>query len=260
MMAKILLSVVGLVFVFSSPASALSQVTQDACLAGAGSLLGKADWIDGTPNGPGSGLPYNEIPGDDAVVCLQAHFPGAPVDTAEEFAIEVANTASHELGHLLGLEHGDATGTSLMTTPSPFDGTDRGFSSAAEVAVLNDIMGTQVVFLDFALGSPELVLPHPYVGFADAQVLDDYGISGAVAIQAAIDAIVEDITADYSGPWTNGAAFSFHTTFEAALAEAGNNPASFSTVAFLGLVPEPGLVWLLLAGGLALRSLRRRRR
>ena len=172
----------------------------------------------------------------------------------------MANTASHELGHLLGLEHGDAAGTSLMTTPSPFDGTDRGFSSAAEIAVLDAILGTQVVFLDFALGSPELVLPHPYVGFADAQVLDDYGISGAVAIQAAIDAIVEDITADYSGPWTNGAAFSFHTTFEAALAEAGNNPASFSTVAFLGLVPEPGLAWLLLASGLALRAARVRRR
>ena len=40
MKARILLPVVGLVFAFSSPASALTQVTQDACLAGAGSLLG----------------------------------------------------------------------------------------------------------------------------------------------------------------------------------------------------------------------------
>jgi hypothetical protein len=68
MKARILLPVVGLVFVFSSPASALTQVTQDACLAGAASLLGKADWIDGTPNGPGSGAPYNVIPAEHGYV------------------------------------------------------------------------------------------------------------------------------------------------------------------------------------------------
>ena len=180
------------------------------------------------------------------------------MNTSGEFINEEANTASHELGHILGLEHRDAAGTSLLTTPSPFNGNDRGFSSAAEVAVLDAILGTQVVFLDFALGPPELVLPHPSVGFADAQVLHDYGISGAVAIQNAINSIVENITADYLGPWLNGAAFSFHTSYATALAAAGNNPASFSTVAFLGLVPEPGLVWLLLAGGLALRAGRRR--
>ena len=155
MMAKNLLPVVGLVFVFSSPASALTQITQDACLAGAASLLGKADWIDGSPTmGPGSVAPYNLIPGDDAVVCLQAHFPDATVNTAGEFINEVANTASHELGHILGLEHGDAAGTSLMTTPSPFNGNDRGFSSAAEETVLDAITGTQVVFPDFTPGSP----------------------------------------------------------------------------------------------------------
>jgi hypothetical protein len=37
-------------------------------------------------------------------------------------------------------------------------------------------------------------------------VLDDYGISGVVAIQNAINSIVANITGDYLGPWLNGAA------------------------------------------------------
>lgn len=232
-------------------ASALTMTTFNEC-ASATPALGIADKIDGTGGdaiGAGSGAPYNLDRTDDAVVCVDQHFPGGSVDTSGEFTNELANTGSHELGHLLGLEHADGNAGSLMN--GSFSGTDKGFSDAAEQAVLNvQPLLVQVVFLDFNLSSTELTFPNPYAPFAQAAVLAQYGIAGAAAIQAVVNAIVAQITADYAGPWTSGTTYEFYTAEADALNAAlvANGNLDFSTVIFLAL-PEPGAALLLLAAG-----------
>lgn len=227
-------------------ASAMTMTTLNTC-AGANPPLGIADKIDGTGGdaiGAGSAAPYNLDRSDDAVVCVDQHFPGGSVDTAAEFGIELANTASHELGHLLGLEHADGNAASLMN--GAFDGADKGFSDADEQAVLNAQPNlVQIVFLDFTLGSTEIPFPNPYVPFAQAAVLAQYGIAGAAAIQALVNSIVAQIQADFAGPWTSGTTYEFYTTEADALNAAlvANGNLDYSTVAFLAL-PEPGVAVL----------------
>ena len=253
------LTVVGLLGL-STPSFALTLTTFNACI-GAGAPLGQADKIDGTGGnaiGAGSGAPYNPIHYDDAIVCLGQHFPGGSVDTAGEFQSEVANTASHELGHLLGLEHADGNAGSLMN--GAFNGTDKAFSDADELSVLNAQPAyTQVVFLDFGLASIEIPGVHPYVDFASTAVLGAYGIAGGPAIAAAINAIVAAIAADFAGPWTSGATFSFFTNENDALQAAlqANGDLDYSTVLFVG-APEPTTVVLLSAGLAGLAAARRR--
>jgi hypothetical protein len=227
----------------------MTMTTLNTC-AGASPPLGIADKIDGTGGnaiGAGSGAPYNLDRSDDAVVCVDQHFPGGSVDTAAEFGIELANTASHELGHILGLEHADGSAASLMN--GSFDGLDKGFTTAAEQAVLNAQPNlVQIVFLDFTLGSTEIPFPTPYVPFAQAAVLAQYGIAGAAAINALINSIVAQIVADFAGPWTSGTTYEFYTAEADALNAAlvANGNLDYSTVAFLAL-PEPGTAALVLA-------------
>jgi hypothetical protein len=248
-----------LAFGSSQPAAALTQATFQACL-GPSAPLGQADKIDGTGGnaiGAGSGAPYNLAAYDDAVVCVDQHTASGSVDTAAEFVNEVANTASHELGHLLGLEHGDGAANSLMN--GTYTGVDLGFSTAAEQAVMNAQPAlVQIVFLDFALASGEIPNPNPYPGgFASASVLSSFGIVGAAAIQAAINSIVANIQADFVGPWTNGTTYEFYTSetdaVQAALIANGN--LDYSTVLFVA--PEPGTLLLLLAGLAGLARLQR---
>jgi hypothetical protein len=242
----------------------MTMTTLNTC-AGANPPLGIADKIDGTGGnaiGAGSVAPYNLDRTDDAVVCVDQHFPGGSVDTAAEFGIELANTASHELGHILGLEHGDGTAASLMN--GSFDGLDKGFSTVAEQGVLNAQPNlVQIVFLDFNVASTEIPYPTPYVPLAQAAVLAQYGIAGAAAINALIASVVAQIQADFAGPWTSGTTYEFYTSEADALNAAlvANGNLDYSTVAFLAL-PEPGAAALLLAGFglLAWRSGRGQRR
>jgi hypothetical protein len=83
-----------------------------------------------------------------------------------------------------------------------------------------------VVFLDFTLGSLELPFANPYAPFAQAGVLAQYGIAGVAAIQALVNAIIAQVTADFAGPWTSGTTYEFYTSdtdaLEAALQANGN--------------------------------------
>lgn len=235
-----------------APASALTLATNQSC-AGASPPLGQADQIDDT----GGGAPYNLDKSDDALICIDQFFADATVDTAIEFQREVANTTSHELGHLLGLEHADATAApaSIMIATSPFDGTDRSFNAGAEKGVLDaNPAGAQVVWLDFdALQTGLLAVYQP---FAQSGVLAQYGI-GAGQVAATIAAIVALIQADYAGSWTGGATFEFYTLEIDAL-NATSGVGDYTTISLVS-IPEPTTAFLALAGCAGLALLRKRR-
>lgn len=117
--------------------------------------FGEADHIDGTggdATGNLSGAPYNLDHNDDAMICLDEHAPILGVSTIVEFQNEVANTASHELGHLLGLEHSD--GTQAMLMDGLYNGINKTFFTGDEFSVLGSLPAyQQIVFLDFGLAA-----------------------------------------------------------------------------------------------------------
>ena len=183
---------------------------------------------------------------DDALVCVDEHIKLGSVNSSITFQNEIANTAAHEMGHLVGLVHADGTATSLMN--GAYNGTVKTFSTAAEQAKLNALAGNQVVWLDFSAASPGLPAG-TYAGFASSPRLGDFGITTPAQIAAAITNIASQITADYAGPWTGGATFTFVTAQPVA--------GAYSTVSFVSLVPEPSTGVLLLVGFAALTFWRR---
>lgn len=245
---------VHLVFVATS-AAALTAGTNAYCNPPVGGNWGIADKIDGTGGGAfgvGSGAPYNVDKYDDALVCVDGHTATLAVNTAVEFINEVANTAAHELGHLLGLEHGDGTTASLMN--GAYDGLDKGFTTAAELTVLNDASQntTQVVWLDFDALQPGL-LP-VYRPFWQSPMLAIFGI-GAGQVAATIASIISNIETDYADPWTGGAHYEFYTLEIDAL-NATSGVGNYSTLSFVA-TPEPGTALLVAAGFGVLAGLRR---
>jgi hypothetical protein len=233
-------------------ASALTAATNGACVA-AGPPLGQADQIDDTAGG----APYNNDKTDDALICIDQFFADAVVNTAGEFQIEVANTTSHELGHLLGLEHGDATAApaSLMIATSPFEGNDRSFNGGAEKGVLDALANdVQVVWLDFEAAQPGLL--SIYRPFSQAAVLAQYGI-GPGDVAGVVASIVAAIQADYTGPWAGGASFEFYTLEIDAL-NATSGVGDYTTVSLVA-IPEPATASMVLLGTAALVLIRRRR-
>ena len=239
------------------PALALTAATNNYCAPASAGNFGIADEIDGTGGnaiGSGSIAPYNLDMFDGALVCVDNHMKTATVDTAIEFVNEIANTISHELGHLLGLEHADGTAESLMN--AGYDGIDKGFTTAAEQAVLNDASqhAVQVVWLDFdALQAALLAVYEP---FSQAGVLESFGI-GAGQVAATIASIFGNVQGDYLGPWTGGASYDFYTLeIDALNATAGVG--NYSTISIVA-IPEPGTAGLLLSGLAVMGRLYRRR-
>jgi hypothetical protein len=246
------------IFFVAGPASALTALTNGYCSTAGPLQLGIADKIDGTGGGAlgvGSGAPYNLDKMDDALVCADTHVPVNGVDTAAEFINEVANTISHELGHILGLEHGDGTAASLMN--GAYDGLDKSFSAAAEQGVLNDasLNAVQVVWLDFQAAQPGLL--SIYKPFSQSNILANYGIT-PVMVNATIASIVAQVQADYAGPWTGGGTYEFYLLEIDAL-NATSGSGDYSTVSIVA-VPEPGSALLLAFGFGALSVSRWHRR
>lgn len=230
----------------SAQASALTALTNGDCVS-ASPPLGIADKIDGTGGGGlgvGSVAPYNLDHADDALVCVDEHTGTLSVNTAAKFLIEMANTASHELGHLLGLEHGDGTAASLMN--GSYNGIDKGFTTAAENAVLDDASqsSVQVVWLDFdALQAGLLPVYRPWWQSPNAAL---FGITTPAQIAAAVSSIVGYITADFAGPWTGGGTYEFYELEIDAL-NATSGVGNYSTISFVS-TPEPGTALLVLVG------------
>jgi len=235
-----------------APASALTVLTNGYCANAGPGDFGIADQIDGTGGGAvggGSAAPYNVDMDDDAIVCADSHVVTLGVNTAAEFINEISNTIAHELGHLLGLEHADGTAASLMD--GDYDGLDKGFTTAAEQAVLDDASQdtVQVVWLDFDALQPGLLAL--YQPFSQSSALTAFGI-GAGQVAATIASIVGLVESDYAGPWDGGATYEFYLQEIDAL-NATSGVGNYSTVSIVS-VPEPGAA-LLVALGLAALSL-----
>ncbi len=187
--------------------------------------LGIADAIDAT----------NAVKTDDALICLDIHDYAGLVNTQNEWRNEVANSGSHELGHLLGLTHADGDGATLMN--GLYDGIDKAFKAGSQTK-LDALAGAQVVWLDFLAASPELPA-NTYKPFALTPIITTTLMLNAAQIDALIAEIVVKITADYAF-LTAPPTLTFVTTMPVA--------GDYSTISFVSNVPVPAALLLFLSG------------
>ncbi len=90
----------------------------------------------------------NKLPSDDAWIFVDRFrntnpAAGAPAvrtgtNTQTKMENELANVGSHELGHLLGLSHGDDP-TEMNLMDGPVDGTDKGFTNTSKMKLAGTV-------------------------------------------------------------------------------------------------------------------------
>lgn len=79
----------------------------------------------------------NRDPTDNAWIAVDNYTSDEDVDTFGEVVNELANGASHELAHLLGIRHKDGTKDSLMN--GFYDGVDKSFSLKSKLKLANNV-------------------------------------------------------------------------------------------------------------------------
>lgn len=245
------------------PSEALQAATRCSNLPGG---LGIADGIPGDLEdridaggvGDPAGTPLvNDVKTDDALACVMGHIIESPslflgdasdVDTYAEWLAELANTASHEIGHLFSLLHADDIGDDDLMD-GDYDGTNKGFG-ATSVGGLDGLAAeTQVVWVDFEAASTEL---HPSLdGLSDAPQFAAFGKNTAADKTAAKTTIFNAMVADYNNEnaYANG--------FKVDLVTTKPTSGDFSTLSFV--VPEPATATLLALGLLGMGFARTRR-
>ena len=189
----------------------------------------------------------NTTAGQFARVCTDNHVPsgGVAISSLAELKIELANSGSHELGHLLGLSHADGTTQAhLMDVSTSFDGDDREFSVVSDGKLEANTTGTITVWLDFEGSSDPAAYPYEN---SPVQSLNTQTAAFITTFTAGIKALIEADYTDVSG-----------TTFSFVLAEPSGG--TYETVEFMSLVPEPttGLLAVLGLGMLGLHRQHRR--
>ena len=185
--------------------------------------------------------------GQFARVCTDNHVASANVaiSSLAELKIELANSGSHELGHLLGLAHPDGTTQAhLMDVATLFDGDNRLFSSASDTKLEANTSGTIKVWLDFDGTSDPKAYPYEK---SPVQSLNTQTPAFITTFTAGIKALIEADFAVVTG-----------TTFSFVLAKPSSG--TYETVEFMSLIPEPatGLLAVLGLGMLGLHRQRRR--
>ena len=98
-------------------------------------VFGTVDTDSKAPDGGKSQIdPGNKNKSDNAWIMTDTFHDFKPAFTEAQFTNELANVASHEMAHLLGVKHSDGTANSIMGTNAgiTFDGTDKSFTNGVK--------------------------------------------------------------------------------------------------------------------------------